>query len=444
VTDPDPNTVPGANAVPGAIAVPGANAVPGAIAAALDAYAVTGATTLYVGYSGGLDSTVLLHAAHRLYPQRMVALHVNHALHADAGAWQRHCAAVCRDWQIQLLSREVSIAGGNVEAAARAARYGYFEEVLGAADVLLLAHHQDDQAETVLLHIAQGRGLIGMPEQRSLRRGHLLRPLLKLPRTVLEEYASAWKLGWVEDPSNADVAMDRNYLRAHVFPALRARWPGIGGALEEVLAQRRSVDEMLLASLEPEVASIAMSRLRGKSVAAAVELLRVWLLARHAVAPSGRALASFVAQLDTPADRQPALLLNVGSLRRYRDRIHHVSDRPRLEASYALELPGSLSLPHGVLEVVHGCKAGFAPSGAVYVVFRHDRAGYSDKLLLRGHRHVLKKLLQEADVPPWDRGCYPLLVDAAGIVAVPGVGCRDTDPTIQSELWQANWQPRVH
>ena len=129
----------------------GATAVPAAIAALVDGHAERVGTALYVGYSGGLDSTVLLHAVNRRYPGRVVALHVNHGLHTDAGLWQRHCAGACRDWQIELRSREVSIPGGNLEAAARAARYGYFAEVLGPADVLLLAHHQDDQAETVLL-----------------------------------------------------------------------------------------------------------------------------------------------------------------------------------------------------------------------------------------------------------------------------------------------------
>ncbi|MFP6835472.1 MAG: tRNA lysidine(34) synthetase TilS [Pseudomonadales bacterium] len=425
-------------------AVPGAIAVPGTIAATLDAHVERAATVLYVGYSGGLDSTVLLHAVNRLYPGRVVALHVNHGLHADAGLWQRHCAEVCRDWRIELRSREVSIPGGNVEAAAREARYGFFEEELGVADVLLLAHHQDDQAETVLLRIAQGRGLIGMPGQRSLRNGQLLRPLLKLPRAELERYASSWQLNWVEDPSNADIGFDRNYLRARVLPALRERWPDIGGALEEILAQRRSIDAILLDDLQPENASIEIDGLRGKTTAATVERLRVWLRARHAVAPSGRALASFVAQLDAPTDRQPALVLNVGSLRRYRGRVHHVPDPPRLEVNYLMELPGALSLPHGVLEVTRGHESGFSPTGKVSVVFRRDRAEYNDRLLIRGHRRELKKLWQSAEVPPWERECYPLLMDGAGIVAVPGVGYRDVDPEKQLQVWQANWQPQVH
>lgn len=420
-----------------------ADAVADAVAAALGTH-TTG--TLYVGYSGGLDSTVLLHAAHSLCPGRVVALHVNHGLVAEARSWQRHCAALCRDWQIELVSREVSVGAGNVEAAARAARYAFFTEMLNAADVLLLAHHQDDQAETVLLRGAQGRGLIGMPARRPLGRGSLLRPLLGLPRTVLQAYARGRKLDWVEDPTNADVALDRNYLRAHVMPALRARWPRIGAALEDILAQRRSLDEWLLAGLDTESGSLAVDDLRGESAAVAAELLRVWLQSLNVVAPSQRALQSFVAQLDAPVDRQPALDLNAGSLRRYRDRIHHVPDPPAVDASYAVQLPGSLALPHGVLDVARSsavAAGGFAPAGAVRVVFRRDRAGCGDTLRLRGHRRDLKKLLQDAGVAPWERDCYPLLADSAGIVAIPGIAYRDAEPVAQSERFEANWRPRV-
>jgi tRNA(Ile)-lysidine synthase len=399
----------------------------------------------YVGYSGGLDSSVLLHAAHQLYPERLIALHVNHGLQVAADHWQSHCARVCSDWQIEFRSRAVEVAGGNLEAASRVARYAYFTDQLSVGDLLLLAHHQDDQAETVLLRLAQGRGLIGMPGQRPVGQGTLLRPLLSLPRSVLESYARRWRLRWVEDPSNTDTALDRNYLRAQVMPALRARWPGIGEAFEEILSQRRSIDEKLLADLAPLSAALAIDRLRCESEAATVELLRVWLLARHAVAPSSRALRSFVAQLDAPADRQPALTLNTGSLRRYRQSIYHVPDRPLLEASYPLVPPVTLLLPHGKLQVSASAGTGFTLTGDARVVFPDQQLTAERRLLLRGHRRDLKKLLQQADVPPWERSCYPLLEDAGGIVAVPGVGYRDCAPPEDGgRLWQVAWFPHVH
>ena len=401
---------------------------------------------LCVGFSGGLDSTVLLHAAQRLYHGRVIALHVNHGLHADAVAWNEHCAEMCRDWQIEFRSRAVTVHGGNVEAAARAARYTYFAEQLRAADLLLLAHHQDDQAETVLLRLAQGRGLIGMPQMRPVGRGRLLRPLLELPRSELEKYAEAWDLRSVEDPSNADPRFDRNYLRTRVMPVLRSRWPRIGETLQELLAQRRCVDEILLAELEPLSSALAISDLRRPSEVATLELLRVWLLARGAAAPSGRALRSFVAQLDSPADRQPELVLSSGSLRRYRQSIFHVPDCPPLEASYALKLPGGVSLPHGELEVSSAAAKGFTPVGEVHVVFRRDRPECGELLLLRGHRRSVNKLLQAADVPPWDRPNYPLLEDASGLVAIPGIGYRDSDPNLAAghdRQFQAKWRPDV-
>ena len=416
------------------------NAVASAVAGAASADGM-----LYVGYSGGLDSTVLLHVACRLFPERVAALHVNHGLHADAGSWQRHCERVCTDWGVALHSREVEVGSGNLEAAARTARYDYFAEVLGSDDVLLLAHHQDDQAETVLLRIAQGRGLIGMPRRRAVGQGSLLRPLLGVPRAELQAYARLHDLRWVEDPSNTDLALDRNYLRARIMPLLRERWPAIGSAFEELMEQRQSVDELLLAGLDPACGVIAIDDLCNGSEAVSVERLRVWLQARRAVAPSGRALHSFVAQLAAPADRQPELKLNTGTLRRHRESVYHVLEQPAPQASYAVLLPGSVSLPHGELQVSRCEEGGFSAAGEVRIVFRRDRADQDDRLLLRGHRRGVNKLLQEAAVPPWERQRYPLLVDDLGLAAIPGVACRDAGASTRpgGKLWQASWRPLV-
>lgn len=419
-------------------------AVRNAVASAV-ADEVAADRTLYVGYSGGLDSTVLLHVACRLFPQRVAAAHVNHGLHADAGSWQRHCERVCAEWGVVLHSREVEVGSGNLEAAARAARYEYFAELLGSDDVLLLAHHQDDQAETVLLRIAQGRGLIGMPRRRAVGQGSLLRPLLGVPRRELRAYAQLHDLRWVEDPSNADLALDRNYLRATIMPLLRERWPAIGVAFEELMEQRHSVDEMLLGGLDPASGMIAIDDLRSGPEAVSAERLRVWLLARRAVAPSGRALHNFIAQLGAAADRQPALALNTGTLRRYRQSVYHVLDQPALQTSYAVALPGSVSLPHGELRVSRCEAGGFAAAGEVRAVFPRDRVDLDDRLLVRGHRRGVNKILQEAAVPPWERECYPLLVDDMGLAAIPNAACRDADtsPTAVKKLWQANWRPLV-
>ena len=169
------------------------------------------------------------------------------------------------------------------------------------------------------------------------------------------------------------------------------------------------------------------------------------MLARRAVAPSGRALQSFIAQLAAPADRQPTLALNTGTLRRYRESVYHVLEQPELQTSYTVPLPGLVALPHGELRVSRCEEGGFSAAGEVRVAFRRDRPDVDERLLLRGHRRELSKLLQEAAVPPWERECYPLLVDDLGLAAIPGVACRDAGASMRLEKsrWQASWRPLV-
>jgi tRNA(Ile)-lysidine synthase len=398
---------------------------------------------VFVGYSGGMDSTVLLHAAIAASPVPVTAVHANHGLDPQAGRWQAHCERVCAQWGVGLESREVSVGHGNVEAAARAARYGFFESVLSASDLLLLAHHQDDQAETVMLRMVQGRGLIGIPSARRLGAGELRRPFLELPRQVLAEYADGLALDWVEDPGNADEGLDRNYLRSRVLPSLRRRWPGFAGQMQVLLDQRASTEQMLLARVDGDFESIAVGELLCGDGGSGAELLGIWLSSLGAALPSRGALASFVAQLGSAADRQPELKLAQGSLRRYRGRVYRVADPPALAPSYELIPPGELRLPHGTVTVCEAHGGGFQLHGPLKVMFRGpEGAGH---IRCRGHRRSIKKLLQDAGLPPWKRLTYPLLEDADGVAAVPGIAERDPDPDPDPDppsggtRWVARW-----
>jgi tRNA(Ile)-lysidine synthase len=194
---------------------------------------------LVVAFSGGVDSTALLAALAANRPKELAvrAIHVNHGLHPNASKWSKHCRAVARELSVQLevLAAKVSRPGGvSLEAAARDARYAVLARALEAGEFLLTAHHEDDQVETVLLQLFRGAGMAGlaaMPDIAPFAGGWLARPLLPRSRAELEEWVRGAGLSWVDDDTNADETLDRNYLRRRVLPLIRERWQGIGSAV---------------------------------------------------------------------------------------------------------------------------------------------------------------------------------------------------------------------
>ncbi len=185
---------------------------------------------LLVGYSGGLDSTVLLHALAMAHPGKVRAIHVHHGLHPEADGWAIHCERTCDALGVPLVVARVDVAdiAAGPEAAARAARHTAFHAHLHEGEWLALGHHRDDQAETFLLRALRGSGPDGLAAMRPWRRfgaGTLWRPLLGIGRDALLAYARAHGLAWIDDPSNDDDAFDRNFLRNGVMPLLRKRWP---------------------------------------------------------------------------------------------------------------------------------------------------------------------------------------------------------------------------
>ncbi len=412
------------------------NAVREAVAAAW------GSGPLFVGYSGGLDSTVLLHAARRECRGRpLTAVHVDHALHPESARWHRHCEAVCADLGVALVARRVRVPSrGNVEAQARAARYAVFAELLARGGLLFLAHHRDDQAETVLLRLLQGRGLYGMPRARPFGAGTLVRPLLDLPRARLAEYAARHGLAWVDDPANADQALDRNFLRHALLPDIRRRWPNVDEALIGAMERHRLADRLLAQSAVLGRDWLPVADLAAVPSRQRPELLRVWLAGRGIAAPPRTALAEFDRQLHVAVDRNPELEVKGAVLRRYRGRIHLVRPVPALASSYQVPLPGVLRLPHGELHVQPD-ERGISPAGPVVVRFR--RGG--ERLGTGGHHRALKQLFQEAGVPPWRRPVYPLLYDRLGLLAVPGIAERDAADAATAgpaPRFRVEWHPR--
>lgn len=379
------------------------------------------AGSVAVGYSGGLDSTVLLHAAAMRFPASSLrALHVNHGLQPEARDWQRHCERVASTLGVAIEVLRVTVRAGNVEARARGARYTAWRETLRPSERLLLGHHADDQAETVLWRLFTGRAPIGMPRARPLGAGSLLRPLLHLRRSRLLEYAKSNRLCWVEDPSNADTGRDRNFIRHQIVPRIEARFPG-------------AVD--VLSGIAPDAFAMADASLPIAGLT--VREVRAWLRVRV----SDRRIGEILRQAHAAADANPIVRLPDGAtVRRYGDRLYRVSRLPmrdiRESENGRIEVGRTARLPHGTLRW-RRAQAGLLAGADLTVRYRTG----AERLVPagRGLSKRLKTLFQEHRIPSWQRGVWPLLFAGDALVAVPGVAVAEKFAV--SGGWCPEWTP---
>ncbi|MCJ0826033.1 tRNA lysidine(34) synthetase TilS [Luteimonas sp. 50] len=393
------------------------------------------ARPVLVGFSGGLDSTVLLHllacAAPTLHGG-LRAIHVHHGLQAQADAWVRHCRAVCADWSIPLQVVRVDVdrtGGGGPEAAARSARHAAFAAELRDDEVLALAHHRDDQAETFLLRALRASGPDGLAAMRPWRRhgrGWLWRPLLALSRGELLAHAQRHGLRWIEDPANRDSAPDRNFLRHEVLPLLRRRWPQASAAFARSAALSAAAADLL-----DEEDARALAGARGDDP----RVLDVDVLARLPAARRARVLRRWIEACGLPplpatgVDRIEADLLRAAPgdearfawsgavVRRWRNLLHAGRQSAPLAAGWRCPWDGSvpLPLPDGGLLQLEGA-AGFDDTLVVHA----RRGGERIALPGRKHTHALKHVLQDAGMPPWRRERLPLLSSAEGRLLAAG------------------------
>jgi tRNA(Ile)-lysidine synthase len=447
-----------------------------------------GVPAICVGLSGGVDSMVLLHALHGLAREgrlQLTAVHVHHGLSPNAGRWASFCRATCRRLGVPLSVRKVVVdphAGLGIEAAARLQRQQVFASL--RADWIALAHHRDDQAETVLLQLLRGAGLRGLSAMPQVSDAvpdaagpRLLRPLLDLPRALIEACARQQALAWIEDESNADTRYDRNFIRHEVLPLLERRFPSAGVGLARsgrLLAQSaRLVESMAEADLRAALACGARDgqggdgrddgrddgrgggrgdgdrpgsrRQAGVSIpllasigeARARELLRAWLRVQGIEMPAERRLAEALRQASM-AGPERAVEVGFGrmTLRRYRDRLYLVmtsAARPRSRgpgegpiewnrrSRMALPLLGGTLVSEPVLG---GGIARRLLQGATLTIGARGLEGGAAPRILVGEppmRRTLKNLWQESAVPPWLRDDWPLLRIDGELACIPEV-----------------------
>ena len=389
-----------------------------------------------VAFSGGVDSSVLLAALGRLTPgPEFRALHIDHGLHPESASWERHCRSFAESLGVGYESRLCPVkpaSGQSLEAQAREIRYGALRDLLGPGEVLLTAHHADDQLETFLLRLFRGsgvRGLRGIAEVHAFGPGYLARPLLHVPGREILEVARVWQLEWIEDPSNRDPRFDRNYVRAEIGPRIKSRWPAaertVGRAARH-MAEAHAILEDIAGTDAEDIENPACIR-----CAALLELSapRRRNLLRHLIArlglpvPDSRQMDTLLKALDVRRpDAQTRVQWPGGEARVYRG---HLYLFPPLRPGSADGYCGSISRfqpwtgPEGKLRLVRGDGPGLPAAWAAEGLRIRFRAGGERfKPLGQSHSRPLKKWLQDAAVPPWLRARIPLLYRRDELVAV--------------------------
>jgi len=392
------------------------------------------AVHLKVAYSGGLDSHVLLHALAVLRADHrfsLSAIHIDHDLQPASAEWGRHCARICADLDVHYVVKRVRVSGvadEGMEAAARRARYVALAAALQPDDVLLTAHHGDDQAETVLLQLLRGTGIAGlaaMPRRNVFGPGQIARPLLDFSRAALHAYAQEHRLAWIEDPTNRESHLRRSFLRTEILPRLARHWPAHARLLARTAGHAAEAKELLDEVAVTDLAAcrhaathcpqaLSINALAALSTARQRNLLRYWLRQQGFLAPAASQLEEVLAQVQTtPRSQQARVCWPDTEVWRYRDLLvampaQHSPDPAQdvvWDPRAPLDLPGI-----GRLRAVpirgQGLSCARLHGRSLHIRMRTG----GETLLLpgRGHHHVLKKLLQAEAVPPWLRACLPL------------------------------------
>jgi tRNA(Ile)-lysidine synthase len=385
-----------------------------------------------IAFSGGLDSTALLHYFHQHYAKNngIRAVHIHHGLNPLADQWVLHCQKVCENLEIPFEVLYVEIphdAQEGLEAAARQARYNAFLSILSKDEVLVTAHHQNDQAETFLYHALRGsgpKGLAAMPEWKKFGSGWHWRPFLQKPRRKLEHFAAEYKLQWIEDDSNRNIHFDRNYLRHEILPRLKNRWPSVIESFARNAEIQAELSEFLDSLLEniwqqlpQEIASLnlkpqafcngekilPMSLFENLAKPLQHWFLRDWIKKNTGIVLSKKQLKQIFSEvIDAKQDKQPQLPLTTHfTLRRY---VHALWLVPKLRDISPQEIlknvSKQLSLPLNTLEI------------------RPRQGGERFHPQGRQHSQYLKKLFNEWKIPPWQRAQYPLVYHKEKLIAV--------------------------
>lgn len=394
---------------------------------------------IFIAYSGGIDSHVLLHLCASIdhLKNKITAVYINHSLQVEAESWGLHCKQACDNLDIKFLSLTTNAhatSGESPEEAARNARYAALKPLLAKGDLLLVAQHAEDQLETVLLQLFRGsglKGLAGMPETMAFGEGRLMRPLLDIARAEIIHYAKSHGLRWIEDPSNQQTRYDRNFLRNDILPKLKQRWPSIAKTVSRSARHCGNAQDILdtLANdgltevMSTQTCSLSIKKLLCYSAAEQALIIRQWFQRQGLKMPSEVVVKRVLTQVvGARGDADPVLAAQGITIRRYRDLLFCLKsvgmkpDQVLIWPAHARTFEITEEVIYQIVASSSGIPLSYWEQTEIIVKFRSG----SEVLQLpyRSGHHALKKLFQEAAIPPWERGLIPLVYLGGKLAAV--------------------------
>ncbi len=394
--------------------------------------ALEACSKLYIGYSGGLDSSVLLSVLAqqaRLRP-KLTAIHINHGLNKKASDWQHFCRAQADALGVAFKTFDVNLTcTTNIEERARKARYQIFCQILEVGDGLVLAHHQADQAETMLLNLIRGAGVNGLAAMQALQplaKGQLIRPFLAISKEAITQYALQHKIPYIEDDSNQDLRFSRNYLRQQVLPLITKRWPKCTESMTRSAINIQESRRILESITEEDLMQVSVDE-NGLDLSLCLKLpperlvcvLRAWLSKQGLRAPSKKRLNLLINEviLAKPG-ASPVFRHDKKVVTRFKNRLFLKPDDP-------LILSGNLNWENDSIPLkIEGVGViSLKPSEQGLSFSKLDKLSVGfrtggETIRFRGQTKKVKKLLQDLQVPSWKRDRVPLLYINQQLAAV--------------------------
>ncbi len=414
-------------------------------------------TPLVIAYSGGVDSQVLLHALAKLkhekkFPNLITVCHVNHGLSENASTWQNFAEQACQQLNLTFMVCQVNVqtqAQHSLEALAREARYQALKSIYDEQSLIITGHHRDDQAETFLLALKRGAGLKGlsaMAVETKQGKDIFMRPLLNISRAEIVHYAKQQQLDWVEDESNSDTRFDRNFIRQKIMPLLNERWPSIAQTINRSSSHCLEGQSLLNELAEQDLANcllseqcLSVNELSKLSTARFNNLIRYFLAQHHLLMPSTDQLTQVHQQLLANEDKNPAVKVANNYLRRYKGALYLTADfieisgwqktidyldEKNVTIANVIELPdglGRLAFSNNQsLDVSNTCQRIVLPTKGQAVTMRFCHSNPTCLPDYRNHSRSLKKVLQELNIPPWQRKRIPFIYYDDVLVAAMG------------------------